>query len=222
MDPHRASGVPRPRHGPRTTPSRAAAHYLREALQRGAPAPKPRARTTRRATTFKSTEPGAKRERTPRPARWAHPRVLPKGCLNLSIADWLIASPFNRRPRSYRAERGNVLAACPSRIGEADPTGHESEHRSHGESPIVRWHPSGIFVVQIPRRSCTTCTTARRDFGISACAFSALIAIRRYPRGQAPPPALRRPRLPSARARVLIARQSIHLGDGVLEHSWVG
>ena len=41
-------------HGPRTTPSRAAAHDLRQALQRGAPAPQPRARTTRRATTFKS------------------------------------------------------------------------------------------------------------------------------------------------------------------------
>jgi hypothetical protein len=151
MDPHRASRVPRPRHGPRTTPSRAAAHYLREALQRGAPAPKPRARTTRRATTFKSTEPGAERDRTPRSPRWAHPRVLPKGCLSLSIADWLIASPFDRRPRSYRAERGNALAACPSRIGEADPTGHRNEHHSPGESPIVRWHPSAFFVVRVPR-----------------------------------------------------------------------
>ena len=73
--------------GPRATPSRAAAHDLREALQRGAPAPKPRARTTRRVTTFKSTEPGAGRDRTPRSPRRAHPRVLPKGCLNLSIAN---------------------------------------------------------------------------------------------------------------------------------------
>ena len=89
-------------------------------------------------TTFKSTEPGAEQDRTPRSPRWAHPRVLPEGRLNLSIADRLIASPFNRRPRSYRAERGNVFAACPSRIGEADPTGHGSEHHSHGESPIVR------------------------------------------------------------------------------------
>ena len=146
MDPHRASGVPRPRHGPRTTPSRAAAHYLREALQRGAPAPKPRARTTRRATTFKSTEPGAKRERTPRPARWAHPRVLPKGCLNLSIADWLIASPFDRRPRSYRAERGNVLAACPcgsarriQLVMEVSAIVTESHRLSGGTLQVQMW-----------------------------------------------------------------------------------
>jgi hypothetical protein len=51
----------------------------------------------------------------------------------------------------------------------------------------------GISVVHVPRRSCTTCTTARRDLLLSACAFGALIGIQRCPRGQAPSPALRRP-----------------------------
>ncbi len=162
MDPHRASRVPRPRHGPRTTPSRVPAQHLCQALQRGAPAPKPRARTTRRATTFKSTEPGAERDRTPRSPRWAHPRVLPKGCLNLSIADWLIAGLFNRRPRSYRAERGNVLAPCPSWIGEADPTGHGSEHHSHRESPIVRWHPSVHPVLLRPSTWAPSVSSSRK------------------------------------------------------------
>src|ERR1039458_1744490 len=50
-----------------------------------------------------------------------------------------------------------------------------------------------ICVVHLPRRSCTTCTTARRDFCISACASARLISTRRCPRGQASPPALRRP-----------------------------
>jgi hypothetical protein len=39
----------------------------------------------------KLTTPGPERDRTPRSPRWAYPRVLPEGCLNLPIADWLIA-----------------------------------------------------------------------------------------------------------------------------------
>ena len=89
---------------PRATPSRVPAQHLCQALQRGAPAPKPRARTTRGATTSQSTEPGPERDRTLRSPRWAHPRVLPKGCLNLSIANRLAASPFNRRHRNDPVE----------------------------------------------------------------------------------------------------------------------
>jgi hypothetical protein len=80
----------------------------------------------------------------------------------------------------------------------------------------------GISVVHIPRRSCTTCTTTERDFCISTCSSRRFIGIRRCPRGQVSPPALGRP--PAAVCPMVCAhyRHSIHLGDGVLEHSWVG
>jgi hypothetical protein len=84
LDPHGASGVHRPRDGPRTAPPRAPAPRLRQALQRRAAPPKPRARAARRRSPGQSTEPGTERDRAPRSPRWAHPRVLPESCLSFS------------------------------------------------------------------------------------------------------------------------------------------
>ena len=75
-------------------------------------------------TTSKSTGPGAERDRTPRSPRWAHPRVLPEGRLKLSIADWLAASPFNRRPRNDPVETRPAGVASLSADCCANPAHH--------------------------------------------------------------------------------------------------